>query len=778
MMRSVLFKKIGNGLINKERIVKMNRGMTIMLAACCAGGVTAAKPPVYKDSGRSVEKRVEDLLGRMTLEEKVAQMDCQFLKSAKAGEKDGRGRLRDYDVGFVYNMGSSSKAAEVARINNEEQRNTIENTRLGIPVLNHEEAHHGICRTPSTLFPTAIAMAAMWDVELYEAAVDVVAEEALAMNIRHFLSPPVANLSRDPRWGRTEETYGEDVYMASRMSVAATRAFRKLGLVNTAKHFVANYGDGGRDSWPVYYSERQLREYWMRPFERAVKEGGLRGIMPAYNLLNGKSCHADHWLLTEVLRDEWGFKGIVTSDYGEHSKGMVYRHNLTATLEEGAAVLINAGLDSCHPNGMESLLPAVTNGLISEERINESVRRILRVKMEAGLFDNPYVDEDAANKIVRSAEHQQIALDAARRAIVLLKNEGNVLPLAKASAVGLAGPAASEFFAGGYARYVMGSDISPAEGIKGLVGAQKVRVHQLGEPLEPFAEGCDAILYFATIVEGEGRDRASLDLPVFNDKNPPRAHEDDLTILVQQNERMLHGGDQEQEILDLAASGKPVIVVLVSGSPVTMNRWEEKVTGIVQMWYGGEKGGQAIAEVLFGDYNPGGKLPITFPMTIGQVPIYYDHATYGRGLHYWDLSGKPRYSFGFGLSYTTFELSDFSVPREASMDKVFPVKVTVKNTGERAGTEVVQLYVRKNVSSWARPYKKLVAFKRVAVEPGELKEVTLMVEPEELSILDEEYNRIVEPGSYRLMVGTSSEPKAKGGYGDWDAALRKNVNMK
>jgi beta-glucosidase len=758
--------------------MKIKKWILIALAAGCAGGVAAAKPPVYKDAGRSVEERVEDLLKRMTMKEKIAQMDSQFFHSP-THEKDSDGlRTRDYNAGFIFNFGSSSKPDEVARINNEEQRKAITNTRLGIPVMNYEEALHGVNRTPSTLFPMPIAMAAAWDIELYKAAVDVVASEALAMNIREFLSPPVANLSRDPRWGRTEETYGEDVYLSSRMSVAATRAFRELGLVNTAKHFVANYGDGGRDSWPVYYSERQLREYWLRPFEAAVKEGGLMGIMPAYNLLNGKSCHASHWLLTEVLRDEWGFKGIVTSDFGAHDKGMVYRHGLSATLEEGAAGLVNAGLDSCFPNGMEGLEGAVEQGLISEARIDESVRRILRVKMEAGLFDNPYVDPEEATRMVRSDAHQNVALEAARRSIVLLKNEADILPLSKSATVGLAGPAAVEFFSGGYGRYVMGSDISPSEGIEAMLGAEKVRLHQPDASLESFAKECDAVLYFATIVEGEGRDRSTLDLPVFSEKDPPRAQVDDLTILVQQNERKLHGGDQEQEILDLADTGVPVIVVLVSGSPVTMNRWEKQVPGIVQMWYGGEKGGQAIAEVLFGDYNPGGKLPITFPLVIGQVPIHYDHATYGRGVNYWDLTGKPRFPFGYGLSYTTFELSDFSVPREASMDKAFPVKVTVKNTGERAGTEVVQLYVRKNVSSWARPYKKLVAFKRVAVEPGELKEVTLMVEPEELSILDEEFNRIVEPGSYRLMVGTSSEPKSKCNYGDWDAALRKNVNVK
>ena len=387
------------------------------------------------------------------------------------------------------------------------------------------------------------------------------------MNIRHYLSPPVANLCRDPRWGRVEETYGEDAYMASRLSVACTRAYRELGLVNTAKHMIANYGDGGRDSWPVFFSERDLREYWLRPFEAAVKEGGLMGIMPGYNMLNGKSCSADHWLLTELLRDEWGFAGIVTSDYGQMDAGMKYRHSLSATFEDGAAATINAGLDSCHPNGMQGLPGAVEQGLISEARIDESVRRILRLKMEMGLFDNPYVDPEEATRIVHSDAHQNVALEAARRSIVLLKNEADILPLSKSATVGLAGPAAEEYFSGGYARYVMASDISPSEGIEAMLGAEQVQLHQPGASLETFAKECDAVLYFATIVEGEGRDRSSLDLPVFMDKNPPRAQKDDLTILVEQNERKLRGGDQEQEILDLADTGVPVIVVLVTGSP-------------------------------------------------------------------------------------------------------------------------------------------------------------------------------------------------------------------
>ena len=612
---------------------------------------------------------------------------------------------------------------------------------------------------PSTLYPTSFALASAFDLGLADRVYGAIADESGAMNIRHLLSPPVPNLVRDPRWGRTEETYGEDVFLTSRLAVSAAKAFRARGIVTSTKHFVANYGDGGRDSAAVNLSDRELREYWMAPFEAAVIEGGTLGIMPSYNSVNGLPMHANGYLLNNVLRGEWGFKGIVTSDYGDHGKGLRYLHRIGPDAVQGAARVIHSGVDVVLPNGMENLPEAVAKGMLSKEDLDRAVERVLRVKFEIGIFDDPYADPAKASQIVRSPENVALALEAAQKSIVLLKNKDNILPLAKTSRIGLVGPAAGKFFVGGYGRYSLPSDIAPWAGMKARAGKDaRLSLHDGKMDLTKWAADQDVIVFFAAIVEGEGFDRSSLDLPVFNGDKKPKAIESEHTILVEQDEKAFTPGDQEAMIQQLAATGKPVVVVLVTGAPVTMQKWINQVAAVVQMGYVGEQGGLAIADVLFGNVDPGGRLPMTFPRSVKQVPMVYSEAPTGRSGRYWDDDAKPLFPFGFGLSYTTFTLSDLKVSSTVTTAEEGEVTVSVKvtNTGQRTGGEVVQVYLRQDVASVTLPDRRLKAFKRVTLAPGESRVVNLTIPASELRIWNANMKRVIEPGQFILKVGPNS----------------------
>lgn len=717
-----------------------------------------AAPP-YRDASRPVDERVADLLSRMTVEEKIGQLQSQFINDkTKLDEKD---QPRNPDVGFIVNHARAEpgKAGDIAAQNNAELKQTIEGNRLGIPVLIHTEGHHGVTTVPSTLYPTAFALAGSFDADLASRVYAAIAEEARAMNIRHLLSPPVPNLVRDPRWGRTEETYGEDVFLSSRMAVAAARPFSDRGIITSTKHFVANYGDGGRDSAAVNFSERELREYWLAPFEAAVVVGGSLGLMPAYNSVNGTPMHANGFLLNDILRGEWGFKGIVTSDYGDHGKGLTYLHRLTPNPVEGAARAVKSGVDVALPNGMADLPEAVRTGALSKEDLDRAVARVLRVKFLIGIFDEPYADPAVAAKVVRSPGHVALALEAARKSIVLLKNENNTLPLSKSARIGVAGPAAATFFAGGYGRYTLPTDVTPWKGMQERAGKDaKLSLFDGQADLASWAKDQDVIVFFATIVEGEGFDRASLELPVFTGEKKPKAVESEHTILVEQAGRAFTPGDQQAMILQLAATGKPVVVVLVTGAPVTMQKWISHAAAVVQMGYLGEQGGLAIADVLFGDENPGGRLPMTFPRSVNQVPLTYSEAPSGRSGRYHDDDAKPLFPFGFGLSYTSFKLANLKVNSSVTPDGAGEVGVTVDvtNTGSRRGDEVVQAYLRDDVASVVLPDRRLKALQRVTLEPGETKTVRLVIPAAELRIWNDKMERVIEPGQFTIKVGPNS----------------------
>ncbi len=848
--------------------------------AALAHGRTQGGTPDYKNPKLPIERRVEDLLSRMTLEEKVAQLQCLIR------EVEGTDFIKKEGIGNLGCILRAHKAKEAAEKLNRIQKFMVEKTRLGIPVIMHDEALHGLVGNGATSFPQAIGLAATWDTALMERVARAIALEAKSRGIRQVLSP-VVNIARDVRWGRVEETYGEDPYLTSRMGVAFCKPFEQLGVITTPKHYTANLGDGGRDSNPVHFSERLLREIYFPGFKACFQEAGATSVMAAYNSYDGTPCSSHPWLLTQVLRNEWGFKGFVVSDYGSVA-GIYSMHHTAADEKEAAAQALNAGLDVELPNVYiygQPLLHAVREGLVSEETLNQAVRRVLTAKFRIGLFDHPFADPKEAARVNDCAEHRALAAEAARKAIVLLKNEGGVLPLKRETkTVAVLGPLANEVKLGGYSGwgvktvsvleamrarpgvrvlYAEGCELTqpmlpviPSEylipaggkpGERGLRGEYFANKELAGEPalvridpvlhfdwagdgphpslptdcfsarwtgklvspvsgrvrlgitsddgvrlyldgkllvdmwversattdvvtvnlekgreydllieyyenygyafaslgwdLQPeedrpmqeavaAAKEADVAVVVVGIVEGEARDRANLDLPA----------------------------QEEALIKAVAATGTPTVVVLQTGSAVTMRNWLDQVPAVIQAWYGGEEAGTAVADVLWGDYNPAGRLPITFPLSVAQLPLYYNPKPTGRGWDYVDLSGKPLFPFGHGLSYTTFAYRNLHLePERIPPSGTAMVKVEVENVGPLAGDEVVQLYIHDVVGSVARPVKELKGFRRVHLKPGEKTTVTFRLGPEELSMLDRDLKVVVEPGTFEVMVGASSE---------------------
>jgi len=743
------------------------------------------KGEIYLNTDLSVEERVEDLLSKMTLEEKIGQLKARGLRfwriffnlfdglpedkmrrfrslfiSMFSKERDllrevtadhVRKHWREllekekHGIGMLTVITRSFSPKESAELANKIQKFALEETRLGIPVMIHDECLHGCMAKGSTIFPQSIALASTWNPSLMEEIAIAIGKETRARGIHQCLSPTI-NIARDPRCGRTEETYGEDPYLASVMAVSFVKGVQSQKVVCTPKHFVANFvGDGGRDSNVIHFSERILREIYFPAFRACVQKANALSIMAAYNSLDGIPCSCNKWLLSDVLREEWGFKGFVVSDY--NSVLHIYtKHKVAETKAEAAKKAIETGLDMELPETdcYEELLDLVKKGKLSEKVIDEAVRRIFRVKFWLGLFENPYVDPEYAEKICDCEEHRKLALKAAREAIVLLKNDG-VLPLSKdLRSIAVIGPNADKIRLGGYSGYGV-KVVTPLEGIKNKV-SKDTKVH--------FAEGCKvtgssregfeeavkiakrsdvAVLFVGNSeeTEGEGRDRCNLDLP----------------------------GVQEDLIKNICDTGTPVVVVLINGSAITMTKWLNDVQAVVEAWYLGEEGGNAIADVLFGDYNPGGKLPITFPKTVGQLPLYYNYKPTGRIYDYVDLRGKqPLFPFGHGLSYTEFEYSNLKIhPEKISPKGKVNISVDVKNIGKYKGDEVVQLYIHDAVATIAKPVKELKGFKRITLEPGEKETVNFTLTSEDLASYDVNMNLVVEPGVFEVMVGSSSE---------------------
>ncbi len=873
-----------------------NRNLLFFFLLCC-GQFAFSQQPIYKDPSQPIEKRVQDLLGRMTPEEKFWQLfmipgDLDHVNPAQyknglfgfqvsaAAKGDAGGQLLNYST--------NETAVALAKKINAIQQYFTEKTRLGIPIIPFDEALHGLVREGATVFPQAIALAATWDTTLMSKVANVIADEAQQRGIRHILSP-VVNIAADVRWGRTEETYGEDPFLSSAMGVAFVSAFEKKGIITTPKHFIANVGDGGRDSYPVHINERLLEEIYFTPFKACFEKGGSRSVMTSYNSLDGIACSANSWLLQEKLKKQWGFKGFVISDANAVG-GEVVLHNTAKDYPASGQHAVSNGLDVIFQTEYKHhqlFIPSFLDGTIDSNRINEAVARVLKAKFELGLFENPYVPVEVNSS---TQEHKQVARQAALESIVLLKNSKSVLPLQKnIRSLAVIGVDATEARLGGYSgpgngkvsilegiRQKAGSNtkiiyapgcgrttnefvVIPSKqlrynGSEGLQGEYFTSVTASGEPVvrridksidfhwtlfapDPLLkadfysvrwtgqllaavtgkfkiglEGNDGFRlyinnkllidnwhkqsYRVSVVDYSFEKGKSYDIRVeffepvgnatiklvwnvgvVNDwKKKIReavtaARQSDIAIVTvginegefQDRAMLALPGHQEELISAVAATGKPVVVVLVGGSAVTMNNWIDKVPAIMDVWYPGEEGGHAVAAVLFGDHNPAGRLPVTFPAHEAQLPLVYNHKPTGRGDDYNNLSGQPLFPFGFGLSYTAFEYRNIKLNKNTinSMDSA-TVSFTLQNTGTRDGDEVVQLYIRDMLSSVARPVMELKGFQRVHLKAGESKTISFTIVPEMLSMLDSQLNKVVEPGEFRIMIGGSSkELKAK-----------------
>jgi len=750
----------------------------------------------YKDPRLPVDQRVADLLKRMTLEEKIAQTESIWVRDQFKSLADEKGNFSPdqktqelLKLGLGQMSGVSQAASDFERatppyfgkgpratavFTNAVQKFVIEHSRLGIPVTFHEEALHGLASPGATSFPQAIALGGTWDVDLVHEIFSTAALEARARGAHHVLSP-VLDLARDPRWGRMEETYGEDPYLVSRMGVAAVKGFQGNGplldkqhVVATLKHFAAHgQPESGTNVGPGNFSERQLREVFFYPFETAVKEAHVMSVMPSYNEIDGVPSHANKWLLQNILREEWGFDGLVVSDYFGINELMA-RHHVAENPAAAAKRALEAGVDMELPQIQcnDTLLQQIKDGLVSEATLDKAVARILKVKFLLGLFEDPYVSPDEAERVSETKESSLLALRAAREAITLLKNENNLLPLDrnKIRSIAVIGPNAGHVelgeYSGGPTRR-----ISVLQGIKDKVGT-RIKVN--------YAEGCK-------ITESEQpswfKDDVRLSNPAEDDKRIAEAVKaaqasDVALVVVGDNVETTREGWSENHLGDrdsldllgrqndlvkaIVETGKPTIVVLIGGRALSINYIAEKVPAIFEGWYLGQETGTAVADVLFGDYNPAGKLPITIPRNVGQIPSYYYHKpTARRGYLFSDK--EPLFAFGHGLSYTTFKYANLRV----SPDKTGPqgqatVTVDVTNTGKMAGDEIVQMYIRDEVSSVTRPVKELKGFTRIHLKPGETKTVQMPVTPDKLSFLNEDMKRVVEPGTFSIMVGPSS----------------------
>jgi beta-glucosidase len=766
------------------------------MAMVLANHVLAAPAtnPVYKDPNATVEARVQDLLARMTLEEKVAQM--MSIWDAKAEVFDAKLEFDPAKMAqkFPNSIGQFARPSDATgptsprllpgrdvrgtiRLVNALQHYAMTGTRLGIPILFHEEGLHGYAARGATSFPQAIALASSWDPELLRAVNGVTAREIRARGVSLALTP-VVDVARDPRWGRIEETFGEDPYLVGEMGVAAVEGLQGQGKARvlgpgkvfaTLKHLTGHgQPESGTNVGPAPYSERTLREFFFPPFEQIIRRTGVSAVMPSYNEIDGVPSHANVWLLQKILRGEWGFDGVVVSDYYA-IEDLQNLHHVAGSPEEAARRALEAGVDCDLPSGgaYATLTQQVRDGRVPEELINAAVRRLLALKFRADLFENPYADATQAVAITNNPEARALALKAAQRTIILLKNDGMLpLNLPKAGAVkpiiAVIGPNAAVARLGGYYGQPPVT-VSILEGIRAKVGS---RADVL------FAQGVKI-----TVNDDWWADAVQLADPAANRSLIEEAvavarKADQIVLAVGDTEQTsregwakTHLGDrdnldlvgEQQALFDaLRALGKPIAVVLINGRPLSIVTIADKTNALLEGWYLGEQGGNAVADVLFGDVNPGGKLPVTIPRSVGQLPMFYNFKPSAHRGYLFD-SAAPLYPFGYGLSYTSFEigaprLSDNRIDVSGSVT----VSVPVRNTGARTGDETVQLYVHQMVSSVTRPIKELKAFRRITLGPGESKTLTFVLTPEAFRMWNVSMQRVVEPGAFEIMVGPNS----------------------
>ncbi len=748
------------------------------------GFAVFGQKPLYLDSSQAIEKRVEDLLGRMTLEEKVGQMNmpCVYVggmgkdipakfegcrKFAEGTYVEGLGPAGGYFT--LANTILHNGTREQAEFFNELQKIALEKTRLGIPLLQTEEGTHGLMCSGGTIFPEGLAIGSTWNMELVKKIYTIAAREGRAVGI-HQLFTLVIEPNRDPRLGRNQEGYSECPYLCSRIAESIVGGIQGDDISandKTVAGFCHYPGQSepvsGMEKGAMEISERKLREVFLPPWVAGIRKGGALGVMATYPAIDGRAAHASEFLLTDILRNELGFEGLVLGEGGGISTIVYQRH--AANQKEAGEIAIKAGLDvgiSYEQGYMTPLIENVKEGKVSMDLINRAVRRILSLKFRLGLFENPYVDPDNAVKITHTKENQEVALETAREGIVLLKNDNNILPLSKdIERIAVIGPNADheKNQLGDYTAEVVLQDIvTILDGIKDKISPNTTVEYVQGCDVigtdyneiikaRKAAEGADVAIVVlgenewgspgGTGTDGEGYDVASLDLT----------------------------GLQEDLLKAVYETGTPTILVLINGRPLSIRWAAEYVPAIVEAWLPGEKGGHAVADIIFGDYNPSGKLPITVPRHSGQLPAYYNYMPgkahwmkNGWGKAYADMPASPLWEFGFGLSFTKYEYSNLQItPKETGQYGVIEVSVDVQNTGERKGDEIVQLYISDLKATMSVPVKELQGFKKISLQPGEKKTVEFILNHENLFLFNRFMEPVVEPGMFEVMVGSSSE---------------------
>jgi beta-glucosidase len=759
----------------------------------------------FRDPTATIDERVGDLLGRMTLDEKLAQIGSIWLTELVQGSHfDAEyvaGKL-EYGIGHVTRIGSSTGLgpAASARLMNQIQRVAVERTRLGIPVMVHEEATAGYCARDATQFPQAIGLASSWDESLVTEVAESIRRQMVAVGARHSLSP-VLDVARDARWGRVEETYGEDPYLVGRIGTAYVRGLQgedlRHGVIATGKHFLGYaMSEGGMNHAPVHFGPRELREVYAEPFAAAIRDAGMASIMNSYSSVDGIPCAGSPAILNDLLRGELGFTGVVVADYYA-VRLLISHHGVEAGPGEAGARALRSGLDLELPDREcygEPLKALIEDGGITTRVVDAAVGRVLRSKFQVGLFENPYVDEGAAAAVFDTAADRALARRAAVASIVLLQNRGDLLPLDPEALhrIAVIGPSADDqrLLQGDYHYpthseiHYESADAKPPFGAQSGPSVGEQYLPEEGGAFQPgphFTEhvtpldGLRAALSDVEIMYAKGCDISGADDSGLVEAVEVARNADVALVFVGGRSGLtlqctvgeardatdLRLTGLQQELVDaVVATGTTTVVVLISGRVHSIPSIAERVPVVVQAWLPGEEGGHAIADILLGRAEPGGRLPISMPRTVGQVPIHHDYRTGGgRALFYGEYTDSPTtplFAFGHGLTYTTFEYADLEVVASSTTTATLVLRAHVTNVGGRRGTEVVQLYVRDLVATVVRPYQQLVGFTRVELDAGRSATVTFEVHPSRLAFYDEAMRFVTEPGAFLFSVGSAS----------------------
>lgn len=739
----------------------------------------------YKNPKLSPEKRTADLIKRMTLEEKIAQMLCIW-EDKKTIFYDENGnfsieKIRKHlsnGIGQIARLSDTNGGltpTEMVEMANTLQKFFVEETRLGIPVIFHEECLHGLAAKEATSYPVPIGLASTFNTKLVEKIFSAIAEDARTRGVHQALTP-VLDVARDPRWGRVEETFGEDPYLVAQMGIAAVKGLQGDGKFNeqnkviaTLKHFAAHgQPESGINCAPANFSERLLRDVFLYPFKEVIKKANAVSVMASYNEIDGVPSHANKWLLRKVLRDEWNFKGYVVSDYYAikelNVREEALSHSVAKDKAEAAKLAVEAGVNIEFPNPdcYLNLIDLVQNGIIQESDIDELIEPMLRYKFQLGLFDNPYIQTGSNQFEEKLIKDRELALQAARETIVLLKNENNILPLKNVKSIAVIGPNADRVLLGGY----HGTPRFYTSVYQGIKEKANNKIEVL------YSEGCKI-----TIGGSWNEDEVVLPTPEDDELLIKEAVEvakksEVIVLAIGGNEQTsreawskTHLGDrpnidlvgrQNKLVEEMLKLGKPVIVLLFNGRPNSINFIKENAHAILECWYLGQETGKAVADVLFGDYNPSGKLPISIPRSAGHIPCYYNYKPSARRGYLFD-DVTPLFPFGFGLSYTKFKFINQRLAKEKiKLGETTQLSVVVQNVGDVTGEEVIQLYIRDLFSSVTRPVKELKGFKKIKLQPGESRTVIFDITPEMLSFTNIDMQYTVEPGDFEIMVGNSS----------------------